>query len=428
MSEDKFDVIIVGGGLAGCTAAYLLAQAGMETLVVERGNFAGAKNVTGGRIYAHALENIFPGFAEEAPIERCITHEKLSFLTQDSCVTMDTSFAAQKELSGRSYSLLRSKFDPWLAEKAEEAGASIIPGIRVDDVIIREGKTCGIIAAGEEMEADTVILADGVNSLLGEKLGMVNQVSPKTCAVGVKEVIGLDSQMINNRFACRDKEGAAWLFSGAATDGHMGGGFIYTNEDSLSLGIVFGLHSIGETEKSVPQMMEDFKNHPFIQPLVAGGERLEYSAHLVAEAGFNMTPKLVDDGVLIIGDAAGFCLNMGFTIRGMDLAIASAQAAANAIITAKEKNDFSKAGLSAYKDNLENNFVMKDMKLYKKLPSFLHNKRIFKDYPEMVTALMGDIYTINGPGRAMRKKAWPHLKKAGLINLIKDGIKGGFSL
>lgn len=428
MSEDKFDAIIVGGGLAGCTAAYLLAQSGLEVIVIERGNFAGAKNVTGGRIYAHALESIIPNFAEEAPIERCITHEKLSFLTEDRCVTTNTSFGVSENLAERSYSVLRSKFDPWLADKAEAAGANIIPGIRVDDIIVRDDKVCGIIAAGEEMEADVVILADGINSILGEKLGMTTRVSPETCAVGVKEIIGLDSQIINDRFGCHDKEGAAWIFSGAATDNHMGGGFIYTNEDSLSLGIVLGLHAIGETENTVPQMMENFKNHPLIKPLVSGGTRLEYSAHLVAEAGYNMMPELVRDGVLIVGDAAGFCLNIGFTIRGMDLAIASAQAAANAVIAAKEKKDFSKSTLLNYKQNLEDSFVMKDLKLYKKLPSFLQNKRIFNEYPQMVTGIMNDMYTINGASKPMRKMMMPHLKKVGLFNLIKDGIKGGFSL
>lgn len=424
MSEDKFDAIIVGAGLAGCTSAYLLAQAGLETLVIERGNFPGAKNMTGGRLYGHSLEKIFPGFAEEAPIERTIVHEKVSFMDETSSTTMDYACPQSENPAERSYSVLRSNFDQWLAGKAEEAGASIVPGIRVDDLIVREGKVCGVVAAGEEMEADVVILADGVNSILGEKLGMVDKVTPHHCAVGVKEVIELSKEQINDRFGCADGEGAAWLFAGMPSDGHMGGGFLYTNEDTISLGVVFGLHNIEAAGKSVPQMLEDFKNHPTVKPLVAGGKQVEYSAHVVPEGGQAMLPKMVGDGVLIAGDAAGLCLNVGYTVRGMDLAVASGEAAAKAVIAAKEKGDFSEAGLATYTAELGESFVMKDLEQYKNLPGFLDNPRMFNDYPQMVAGIMKDLFTINGPSAPLRKKAMPHLKKVGFLNMIKDGIKG----
>lgn len=83
MSDEKFDAIIVGGGLAGCSAAIVLARAGLEVLLIERGDYCGAKNMTGGRLYGHSLEKIIPGFAEEAPIERVVKREKVSLLTPD---------------------------------------------------------------------------------------------------------------------------------------------------------------------------------------------------------------------------------------------------------------------------------------------------------------------------------------------------------
>ncbi|NDV18396.1 FAD-dependent oxidoreductase [Pseudodesulfovibrio sp. JC047] len=423
MSVD-FDVIIVGAGLAGCTSAYLLAQAGLETLVIERGNFPGAKNMTGGRLYGHSLEKIFPNFAEEAPVERCIVHEKISFMDGEDSTTLEYASPKSEDPADRSYSVLRSKFDQWLADKAESAGASIVPGIRVDDLIVRDGKVCGVVASGEEMEAHTVILADGVNSILAEKLGMETKVSPHTGAVGVKEVIQLSKQQINDRFGCTDDDGAAWLFAGTPSNGHMGGGFIYTNEDTLSLGLVFGLHNIDKTDKSVPQMLEDFKDHPTVKPLLEGGKLIEYSAHVVPEGGYDMIPKLVGDGVLVAGDAAGLCLNVGFTVRGMDLAIASGEAAAKAVIAAKNNGDFSESGLSSYKTELENSFVMKDMKLYQKLPRFLDNPRMYNEYPNMVTGIMKDIFTINGTSVPLRKIITPHLKQVGFMNLLKDGFKG----
>lgn len=424
MSEDKFDAIIVGAGLAGSTCAYLLAKAGLETVVIERGNFPGAKNMTGGRLYGHSLEKIIPNFAEEAPIERCIVHEKISFMDEERCTTMDHSAPEADDPANRSYTVMRSRFDQWLAEKAEDEGANYIPGIRVDDLIIRDGKVCGVIAGEDEMEANMVILADGVNSILGEKLGMVKKVSPHHCAVGVKEVIQLTQQQVNDRFGCADKEGAAWLFAGMPSAGHMGGGFIYTNEDSISLGLVYGLHNISEASKSVPQMLEDFKNHPTVKPLVEGGKQVEYSAHVVPEGGIDMLPKMFGDGVMIVGDAAGLCLNVGYTVRGMDLAIASGEAAAKAAIKANEVGNFSESILSAYTSELKNSFVMKDLELYKNLPGFLDNTRMYNEYPTMVTAMMNDLFTVNGPSAPLRKTFMPHLKKVGFMNLIKDGLKG----
>ncbi len=159
MSEDIFDAIIVGAGLAGSVAALVLAREGAQVLVIERGNSAGAKNVTGGRMYAHSLERIIPGFAEQAPIERIITHEKLAFRTDTGAMTIDYCNGEEAASSQVSYSVLRSKFDAWLMEQAEEAGAQLITGIRVDNVVQREGKVVGVEADGDILEAKVVILA-----------------------------------------------------------------------------------------------------------------------------------------------------------------------------------------------------------------------------------------------------------------------------
>ena len=425
MSDEAFDAIIVGAGLAGSVAAYVLAKAGAEVLVIERGNYAGSKNMTGGRLYAHSLEKIIPGFAQQAPLERKVTKEKVSFMTDDSAVTLDYHSAKANEPVQESYTVLRAKFDQWLMEQAEAAGAQFIPGIRVDAVLTQDGKVTGVQADGDALEANVVILADGVNSILGEKLGMVKPVQPSAVAVGVKELIELTPGQIQERFNITDNEGAAWLFAGSPSNGLMGGGFLYTNQSTISLGLVCGLHHIDSSSKSVPQMLEDFKNHPVIKPLIAGGKMTEYSAHVVPEAGLGMVPKLIGDGVLITGDAAGLCMNLGFTIRGMDLAIASGEAAAKAVLAAKEKGDYSEQGLAAYQSLLDDSFIMKDLRLYKKLPAFLENPRIFNQYPQMVANIMADMFTVDGtPEQPLRKKIMRRCKEVGYMNLIKDGIKG----
>lgn len=173
MSDDTFDVIIVGGGLAGCSAGLVLAQANLEVLIIERGNFCGAKNMTGGRLYGHSLEKIIPNFAQEAPIERKVTKEKISLMSSDGSV--DIGFGSKKlssEPDTGSYTVLRAPFDQWLASKAEEAGASIIPEALVEKLIVEDGKVIGVEATEEKLYADVVILADGVNSLLGQSIGM----------------------------------------------------------------------------------------------------------------------------------------------------------------------------------------------------------------------------------------------------------------
>ncbi|BDY03883.1 FAD-dependent oxidoreductase [Ferrimonas sp. YFM] len=426
MSEEAFDTIIVGAGLAGSVAAYVLAQGGADVLVIERGNYPGSKNMTGGRLYGHSLERVIPGFAEEAPIERRVTKEKVSFMTDDSAVTLDYHNGQDQQAVEESYTVLRGEFDQWLAGKAEEVGAQFITGIRVDKVLTRDGKVVGVEADGDELLAKCVILAEGVNPVLGEQLGMVQpKVQASAMAVGAKELIELSEEQIRDRFNLSGDEGAAWLFAGSPSNGLMGGGFLYTNKSTVSLGIVAGLHHIGDTDKTVPQMLEDFKNHPAVKPLIEGGKMIEYSGHVVPEAGIHMVPKLVDDGVLITGDAAGLCLNVGYTVRGMDLAIASGEAAARAVLTAKESNDFSANGLASYQRMLEESFVMKDLKLYQKLPAFMENPRIFNQYPKMVADLMQEMFTVDGtPSQPIRKTLMKHCKEVGYLNLLKDGIKG----
>ncbi|HFQ8228296.1 TPA: FAD-dependent oxidoreductase [Citrobacter freundii] len=425
MSDEKFDAIVVGAGVAGTVAAYIMAKAGLDVLVIERGNSAGSKNMTGGRLYAHVIERIMPGFAQQAPVERKVTREKISFMTQESATTLDYH-REQADVPGQaSYTVLRNRLDPWLMEQAEAAGAQFIPGVRVD-ALIREGNQVTGVQAGDDiLEANVVILADGVNSMLGRSLGMVPASSAHHYAVGVKELIGLSPEQINDRFNLSGNEGAAWLFAGSPSNGLMGGGFLYTNRDSVSLGLVCGLGDMAHAQKSVPQMLEDFKQHPTVRPLIQGGKLLEYSAHMVPEGGLAMVPELVGDGVMIVGDAAGFCLNLGFTVRGMDLAIASAEAAAHAAIVAKARQDFSARTLAEYKSELEKGCVMRDMQHFRKMPALMENPRLFTQYPRMVADIMSDMFTIDGRlNQPMRKMILSHAKQVGLMNLLKDGIKG----
>lgn len=425
MGEEKFDAIIVGGGLAGSTAAYILAQEGLEVLLIERGNFGGSKNMTGGRLYAHSLEKIIPNFAEEAPVERRVVKERISMMTEQDAVTMDYHSPRLAETGSDSYVVLRGEFDRWLFNKAEEAGAIAAAGIKVDQLIVENNRVTGVICGDEEMKADVVILADGVNSLLAEKAGLRKRVQPSQVAVGVKEIYELPAKIIEERFGLTGNEGAAWLFAGSPSNGLVGGGFLYTNMESISIGLVVGLEHIGDSDKSIEEMLTAFTNHPEIAPLIKDSKLIERSGHVVPEAGLSMVSTLYGDGFLICGDAAGFCLNIGYMVRGMDLAITSGELAAKAVLAAREKGDFSSSSLKRYKDLLDTSFIMNDLSAYKNFPAFMENPRIFNQYPAMVSDIMAEMFVVNGkPAVPLRKKALKHIKSVGLINLVKDGLKG----
>ena len=306
MSDADFDIIVVGSGCAGAVAAYVAASAGKSVLVVERGNYAGAKNMTGGRIYSHSLKEVLPDFEAEAPLERKITHERIAMLNSDSEMTIDFTSPVLAEKGKDSYSVLRGPFDQWLAEKAEEAGAEYICGIAVEELLKDEaGKVVGIRAGEDEITAQVVIVAEGTNTLLSERCLGNPRPAPHQMAVGIKEVFELPAGVIEDRFLLPEGEGAAMLFVGDCTHGKVGGGFLYTNKDSISLGLVATISTAADGGNDTPvyQMLEDFKNHPAVAPIIRGAKMVEHSGHMVPEGGYDMVPQYVFDGALLAGEA-----------------------------------------------------------------------------------------------------------------------------
>lgn len=420
---DTFDVIIVGAGLAGLGAAYTLAGNGLEVLVLERGDYPGAKNITGGRLYVNPVRHLFPGLFEKAPLERFITHEEITLMAKDRSVALSYSGNELREEPHQSYSILRAKFDRWLAEQIEEQGVMVLSKTRVDDVIKEHGKIVGVLAGGDELRADVVIACDGVLSLLSEKAGLLSRPSPQNFALGIKEVITLDSGLMNDRFRLEGNQGAAHLYVGDVTQGKFGGGFLYTNKESLSLGIVLGIKdAMDDTPPAeVPALLEEFKKRPEIAPLIKGGSSVEYSAHVIPEGGFKTLGKLCGNGILVAGDAAGLALNMGFTVRGMEYALASGYFAAQAVLKAKEAGNFHTETLSVYRKLLEESFVIQDSKNFQESPAVVSNSRFFTHYPEMIGNLMKDIYAIPpGPKKRLFQTLRSHVSLGELWGIVKD--------
>ncbi|SHJ12582.1 FAD-dependent oxidoreductase [Desulfofundulus thermosubterraneus] len=431
MSDDKFTAIVIGGGPSGSTAAYVLAKEGLDVLLIEKGDTSGSKNMFGGRMYSHALNRIIPGFWEEAPVERAVTKEIITFLTEDKSVSVICQNDNWAKEPYHSFTLLRAEFDRWLASKAEEAGAIVATSIKVDDLIIENNKVVGIKAGEDEMYADVIIAADGVNSLMAQKAGLRKDLEPKQVATGIKQIIKLSKEKINDRFQVTDSYGVAQLFVGHCTKGLHGGGFLYTNKDTISIGLVINISALRHNTIRLVDLLEDFKNHPSIAPIIEDGEVEEYSAHLVPEAGINMKPQLIGEGFLVVGDAAGFVLNLGFLVRGMDFAIASGEAAAKAVIEAKKSNDFSKSALLAYERYLKQSFVMQHLEIYRKAPHFLENERLYGKYPALAANLLTKMFTVDGgQPRRLFGTAMNEIKMSGLslAKLAMDGWKGMRSL
>jgi electron transfer flavoprotein-quinone oxidoreductase len=421
-ADDAFDVIVVGAGPAGTACAYRLARAGRSVLLVERGTTPGSKNVSGGRLYTYALEQVEPGLTSEAPWERPVVREQLMLMDADRSMTVSLAGrpAAADGAPPASVTVLRARFDEWFAGRAEEAGALLAPGIRVDSLLEEDGRVTGIMAGGEAMRAGVVVAADGVNSFLGRRAGLVGEPSARAVGVGAKETIALDAAVIENRFALAPGDGAATLMLGC-THGVHGGAFLYTNRDSVSLGIVVSPEQLPASGRTVHAMLQDVKAHPGVRPLIDGGTTVEYSAHLVREDGLRGVPeRLAREGFLVTGEAAGFVMNLGYTVRGMDLALVSGAAAAEAIMAGGELEP-------AYRAALDRSGLPSAMKAADGYTDLLHIQRLYRAYPGLALDVAESVFTVDaGRPRRLRRQVRDAMRrrKVPLRTVLRDGVTG----
>jgi len=432
---EKVEFVVVGAGLSGLAAAMILAEAGAEVLVVERGDYPGSKNVTGGRLYLDPVRSLLPDLWQDAPLERRVVKERLTMMAPQSSIMVELNSERFRKPPYPSYTLLHATFDRWFADQAAERGALVIPGYKVDDLIMENGRVIGVVSSGDELHADAVVAADGALSFIAQKAGLCTQPTAKDTAVAAKEVIELPPETIEERFGLRNGEGAAQLFFGSITDGIPGGGFLYTNKESLSLGLVLAIHDLienplsgqgaGDSPKSPHKLFEAFKDRSEIKTLIAGGHSVEYSAHVIPEGGFQSLSQLVTDGMIVVGDAAGLSMNMGVTVRGMDFALASGVLAARALLRARDRNDFSRASLAYYETLLKDSFIWQDHKTFQHMPEFLSNPRLFQLYPSVVCGLMEEIMWIGAlPKKRFSKTIFNTVRKQlSQVSVLRDLLK-----
>ena len=428
----RFDVVVVGAGPAGVSAAYALAKAGFAVAIFERGEYPGAKNMFGGVLYGGLLHELIPNYWEIAPLERHVSQRRLALLSAESALSLDFRAESFNRPPFNGFTVSRPQFDRWYAEQAIAAGALLVPETVVDDLLWEEECVAGVVArrALGDVRADVVIAADGANSLLAQRARLRSGLPPQDVALGVKEIIALPRQVIEERFNLTGDEGAALEFIGTFSHGVQAGGFVYTNKESLSVGVVANLASLRARRVGIVALLDDFKAHPAVHRLLAGGVTREYAAHLVPEGGWPALPTLYGDGILLAGDAAGLVCATGLSLEGANYAIASGLAAAEAVKLAKSRGDYSKATLAGYEQLLRERFVLPDLELYRRVPALLAQPRLYQAYPEAACAFFEDLLTVDGrPKRRVRHLASQALAgKASLWQLLWDMFEGGRAL
>jgi len=408
MIEEKFDAIVVGAGMAGNAATLTLAKRGLKVLQLERGEYSGSKNVQGAILYADMLEKLIPDFREDAPLERHLVEQRFWMMDDRSHTGLHYRSEDFNEERPNRYTIIRAQFDKWFSSKVREAGATVLCETTVTELAQDAyGRVIGVRTdrGGGELHAGVVVLAEGVNGLLGTNSGLRERPKPENVALAVKEMHFLQREVIESRFNLKGDEGAVIEAVGAISRGMTGMGFIYANKECISLGIgclVADFQKSGETPYG---LLERFKKHPSVVPLIEGSEVTEYSAHLIPEGGFNAIPKLYGDGWVVVGDAAQ--LNNAIHREGSNLAMTSGRIAAEAIFQVKSRKDpMTAANLTLYKKMLDESFVMKDLKKYKDMPALMHtqSQNFFLTYPELVSKAMQNFVRVDGTTKIDKEK------------------------
>jgi electron transfer flavoprotein-quinone oxidoreductase len=425
------DVLVVGAGPAGAAAALTAARAGASVIMLERGPFPGSKNVYGGVIYGRVLDEVVPNWWEEVPVERWVVRRSTMVLTPTQALTVDFRTQAWAGPPYNGMTAYRADFDSWLAGKATAAGARLVTST-VATGLLRDaaGRVVGVRTdrADGELRARVVIAADGVNSFLAKESGLLPKADPTHHTLGVKEVLALPREVIDERFGLRGREGLDIEMVGN-THGIPGGGFLYTNSDTVSIGAVLALPGLAAAKVRPEEVVAGLKAHPAIAPYLRGATVKEYAAHLIPEGGYDHMPPLAADGLLIAGDAAGMTLAAGIWLEGVNFAIGSGLVAGRVAAEAAAAGDASAKRLRRYRAELEKQFVLADHRRLRGAPEIILGERMQRRYPGLIADVVEGLFTVTNPEpkpgalALLRRAAKGH--GVSLRELASDGIKIG---
>ena len=312
----------------------------------------------------------------------------------------------------------------------------VVPETVVERLITRNGRVVGVATGrGDDVLADVTIICEGIG--LGTSLLENTQLNGKPLrrklrtdevAMAVKEIMQLDPGLIEERFNCESGEGCTVECFGDSTMGMSGFMFIYTNRDTLSVGGGALLSEFNQTLRSPNNLMEHFKKHPAIKPLLRGAETVEYLAHLIPEGGYRGIPKVYGPGYLVCGDAA--MLSNPVHREGSNLAMESGRLAGETVVHAKEVDDFSEHRLSEYRGMLDHSWIMADMKKYDQaVPLLEHNPQLLTKYPRVADRALDEFFRVDGTSKwDKQKNILKMVRKQGMFRMGWDTFKALWAL
>ncbi len=425
MTDTDFDVIVVGAGPAGSAAALTAARAGARVALLERGPFPGAKNMFGGVVYGRILDALIPGWYEEMPVQRWITRRATMMLAGDRSFTVDFRAGDWGRAPYNGATVYRADFDGWLAGHATKAGATLVCDTVVTGLLTEGGRIVGVRTdrSDGDLRAPMVIACDGVNTFLAKEAGIAGDTSPGNYTLGVKETLSFPRDVIEARFGVRGTDGVDIEVVGSTGD-VPGGGFIYTNLDTVAVGVVLRLPELAAAQRRPEDILAEFKAHDAVATLVEGGEIVEFSAHLIPEGGRDAMGELGTDGMLVAGDAAALCLAAGIWLEGVNFAIGSGAVAGRVAARAARSNTPAGA-LGEYTAELEANFVLADHTKLRGAPHLILGERMQQRYPEIMCDIAQGMFTVDNPNpkpglaKIARKALRRH--KVRLRDLARDG-------
>ena len=374
----EYDVIVVGAGPAGSAASLSLARKGVNVLMLDKARVPGERNMTGGVLYGDfpdgwGLISLVPDFEGTAPLERRINAHEVVVLDAPDYERGRSKFYRLSKSSlparigifqmsfdtGHDYSVLRRPFDRWFANLAVRAGAMLSTESTAEGLIKEGEAVVGVRTTNEELRAKLVIDASGVTSKLVAEAGLRESLTPRQLYHGIKRVYRLDPEAIEKRFRVKPGEGRAVFFLGEFMHEIGGGAFIYTNRDTLSVGLVVSMDSlIRRTTEHFDEVgklldvLDEFEAHPMVAELLDGALPLEYSAHNIPKGHRAILKRPYADGFMVAGDALGSFVKIGPMIDGMRRAVTSGMMAAAAYMEARSSGSYRARNLSRYRELL----------------------------------------------------------------------------
>jgi electron transfer flavoprotein-quinone oxidoreductase len=412
--SEQLDAVVVGAGPAGSAAALALARAGRSVVLLERGAFPGSKNVYGGVVYARVLDDVLPRWWERVPVQRWVVRRTTMVMTPTQALSIDLRTQTWAEAPYNGMTTYRADFDNWLAGEAVAAGAQLVTSTVATGLLRNSaGQVAGVHTdrPDGDLQAQVVIACDGVNSFLAKEAGLLPPADAAHYTLGVKEVLALPAAVIEERFGLGAHEGLDVEMIGC-TRGIPGGGFLYTNHDTVSVGVVVSVTGLASAGVRPEELIGDLKAHPAVAPWLKGATLKEYGAHLIPEGGYDAMPDLAADGLLIAGDAAGLTLAAGIWLEGVNFAIGSGLAAGRAAAAAIASKDVTAPGLAGYRKTLERNFVLQDHKRLRAAPQLILSERMQRQYTHLMCDLAEQVFTVTNPD-----------PKPGLARLLRQTVK-----